>query len=85
MPGLPEDFHYLKLFHCRKLPPCKTVFYVFKYVQIPAGSIYSFKIHVLGGEVNIIQSFAPPKKNPCTALDQTILFQKEEEQFPYLC
>lgn len=80
-----EDFHYLKLFHYRKLLPCKTVFYVFKYVQIPAGSIYSFKIHVVGGEVNIIWSFAPPQKTPCTALDQTILFQKEEEQFPYLC
>ena len=70
-----EDFQYLKPFHCRKPLSCKTVFYVFKYVQMPAGSVYSFKVHVAGGEVNIVWSFAHAhKKNKmyCIRLDNTV-------------
>lgn len=72
-----EDFHYLKLFHCRKPLSCKTVFYVFKHVQMPAGSVYSFKVHVAGGESQHHMEFCPHTKKKGTVLDQTILFQKE--------
>lgn len=70
-----EDFHYLKLFHCKKPLCCKTVFYIFKHMQMPAGSIYSFKVHVADEEVNIIWSFAhsaKKKKVYCVRSDNTV-------------
>lgn len=54
-----EDFHYLKLFHCRKPLSCKNIF---KHIQIPAGGVYSFKVHVAGGEVNIVLTTVHIKK-----------------------